>query len=59
MTLNDNFIKQEKILLKEKDNSTKEPSEDIAILPKEKMPQFIAGQLSECTVNSDFLRSRK
>lgn len=50
MTLNDNFTKQEKILLKEKDNSAKEPSEDIAILPKEKMPQFIAGRLSECTL---------
>jgi hypothetical protein len=42
MTLNDNFTKQEKMLLKEKDNSAKEPSEDIAILPKDKMPQFIA-----------------
>jgi hypothetical protein len=30
MTLNDNFTKQEKMLLKEKDNSAKEPSEDIA-----------------------------
>jgi hypothetical protein len=35
MTLNDNFTKQEKMLLKEKDNSAKEPSEDIAILPKD------------------------
>jgi hypothetical protein len=39
-----------KVLLKEKDNSAKEPSEDIAILPKDKMPQFIAGRLSECTL---------
>lgn len=50
MTLNENFTKQEKLLLKEKDNSSKEPSEDIVIMPKEKLPQFIAGRLSECTL---------
>jgi hypothetical protein len=57
MTLNDNFTKQEKMLLKEKDNSAKEPSEDIAILPKDKMS--ISARTSSYTVNSDFLRSRK
>lgn len=50
MTLNENFTKQEKLLLKEKDTSSKEPFEDIAILPKEKLPKFIAGRLSECTL---------
>lgn len=50
MALNENFTKEEKLLLKEKDNSSKEHFEDIAILPKEKLPQFIAGRLSECTL---------